>query len=287
MAKGRRNEHLLFEGTAASVVKLRREVEAAVEKKVSRLVKPGPVREAITVPWRLDVAGRPPNVGVMAEMEAALGTVLGAATPAEGFRRLVSRQSTGATTAGGSWTGVGVVQHQVHIVEGAGAEEREGEAEGPGSDMEQEEQWERQAGWSKATRRRRQVLVDDQEDAPGEASREQAGVSGETRAQKEKAAAESYEKRQMLWKGMAGRSWTGLVQEWGVPQVEALQLQKSIAALMREMGPRLGDLHWKESTGLGRESKVLPEEAMGMLEAARTARRLREPGWCGEKGQGR
>ena len=32
---------------------------------------------------------------------------------------------------------------------------------------------------------------------------------------------------------------------------------------------------------------MLPAEAMGMLEAARTARRLREPGWCGEKGQGR
>ena len=32
---------------------------------------------------------------------------------------------------------------------------------------------------------------------------------------------------------------------------------------------------------------MLPEEAMGMLEAARIARRLREPGWCGEKGQGR
>ena len=44
----------------------------------------------------MDEAGRPPNVGVMAEVGAALGTVLGAATPAEGFRRLVSRQSTGA-----------------------------------------------------------------------------------------------------------------------------------------------------------------------------------------------
>ena len=74
-AKGRRNEHLLFECTAASVVKLREEVEAAVEKKLSRLVKPGPVRKAIAVPWRLDEAGRPPNVGVMAEVEAALGTV--------------------------------------------------------------------------------------------------------------------------------------------------------------------------------------------------------------------
>ena len=32
-------------------------------------------------------------------------------------------------------------------------------------------------------------------------------------AQKDKAASESYEKRQMLWKGMAGRSWTELVQQ--------------------------------------------------------------------------
>ena len=27
---------------------------------------------------------------------------------------------------------------------------------------------------------------------------------------------------------------------------------------------------------------MLPEEAVGMLEAARTARRLRDPRWCGE-----
>ena len=140
VANDRRNEHLQFECTAASVVKLGREVEAAVEEKVSRLVKPGLAREATMVPWRLDVAGRPPNVGVMAEVKATLGTVLGAATPAKGFRRLVSRQSTDATTAGGSWAGVGVVQHQVHIVEEAGAEEGQGEAEGPGLDMEQEEQ---------------------------------------------------------------------------------------------------------------------------------------------------
>ena len=131
------------------------------------------------------------------------------------------------------------------------------------------------------------MLEDGQEDAPEEVRAEQAGELGKAQAQEGKAAAESYEKRQMLWKGMAGRSWTELVQQWDVPQVEALQLQKSIASLMREIGPRLGDLHWKESTGLGRESRVLPEEAMGMLEAARTARRLREPGWCGEKGQGR
>jgi hypothetical protein len=62
--------------------------------------------------------------------------VLGAATPAEGFRRLVSRQSTGAVTSGGSWAGVGVVQHQAHNVEGAGAEIGEEEAGAPGLDME-------------------------------------------------------------------------------------------------------------------------------------------------------
>ena len=38
---------------------------------------------------------------------------------------------------------------------------------------------------------------------------------------------------------------------------------------------------------MGQKSRVLPEEAMGMLEAARRAKRLREPGWRGEKGQGR
>ena len=52
-------------------------------------------------------------------------------------------------------------------------------------------------------------------------------------------------------------------------------------------GPLLGDLHWKESAGLGRESRVLYEDAMGMLEATMTARRPRESGWCEEKGQGR
>ena len=72
-------------------MKLRKEVEVAVEKKASRLVKPGPMREAIVVPLRLGGAGRPPNVVVVAEVEAALGTVLDAATPTEGFRRLVSR----------------------------------------------------------------------------------------------------------------------------------------------------------------------------------------------------
>ena len=47
------------------------------------------------------------------------------------------------------------------------------------------------------------------------------------------------------------------------------------------------DLHWREATGMGQRSRVLPEEATGMLGAARHAKRLREPGWEGDKGQGR
>ena len=69
----------------------------------------------------MDEAGRPPNVGVMAGIEASLETVLGVATPAEGSRRPVSRQGTGAELTGGRWADVGVVYHQVHTVKGAGA----------------------------------------------------------------------------------------------------------------------------------------------------------------------
>jgi hypothetical protein len=177
----------------------------------------------------------------MAEVEAALGTVLGAETPAEGFRKLVTRQSTGAAADGGNWASVGVVQHRVHSVEGAGAEAGEEETVATALMEQEEEEWEQQAGWSKAARGKKQVLEEGQENAlVGELWVEQAGVSGKAQAQKEKAAAESYEKRQMLWKGMAGRSWSEMVEQWGVPQVEALQLQKSIASLMREVGPKLG-----------------------------------------------
>ena len=77
-AAGRRNEHLLFKCTYARVVEVRKEVEAAV------VMKPGPIKEAIMVPWRLENEGRPPDIGVVVEVEAAIGTVLGVATPAEG-----------------------------------------------------------------------------------------------------------------------------------------------------------------------------------------------------------
>ena len=54
-----------------------------------------------------------------------------------------------------------------------------------------------------------------------------------------------------------------------------------------EVGPKLGDLHWREATGMGQKSRVPPAEAAGMLEAARHAKRLRDPGWMGDRGQGR
>ena len=91
-------------------------------------------------PWRLDKAGRPPNVEVMAEVDAALGTMLGAEAPAEGYRRLVSRPRTGAATDVGSWAGAGVVQHQVHNVEGAG-DEGDGESAGALGCTMLEEEW--------------------------------------------------------------------------------------------------------------------------------------------------
>ena len=80
------------------------------------------------VPWRLDSAGLQttmPNVEVVAEVGAALGTVLGAESPAEGFRRLVPRQRAGALIAGGSGACTGWVQHRVHPTKGAGAKAEE------------------------------------------------------------------------------------------------------------------------------------------------------------------
>ena len=59
-AEGGRNEHLLFKCKDKRVVTMRRRIEELVEKEVSRLVRPGPVREAILVPWRLD--GRAPGM---------------------------------------------------------------------------------------------------------------------------------------------------------------------------------------------------------------------------------
>ena len=67
----------------------------------------------------------------------------------------------------------------------------------------------------------------------------------------------------------------------------ALQLQKSIAAVVRGVGPKLGDLHWRGATGMDQKSRVLPAKAAGMLKAARHAKGLRGPGWVGGRGQGR
>ena len=57
----------------------------AIEEEVDRLVKPRPVKEANMLHWRLDSTGIPPHIGVVVEVEAALGTMPGVETPAGGF----------------------------------------------------------------------------------------------------------------------------------------------------------------------------------------------------------
>ena len=141
--------------------------------------------------------------------------------PAERFRWLVAKQRTGAVIAGGSWDGIGRVQHRVHPTKEAGTEAGEGGAAAASTGMEGDEEWVQQASWGGARvrqpgggakcwwmgRRRCQLWL-------------QAGLAPARAARKvqtlgEKAAAdESYEERQMLWKGMTGRSWSKLVQQW-------------------------------------------------------------------------
>ena len=80
----------------------------------------------------------------------------------------------------------------------------------------------------------------------------------------------------------------------GCAGMEALQLQNPIAAVMEEVpvhGPSasVGELHWKESTGLGRQSKVLPTKVVGTLPKCSSGGALRWAGlrieWgCGEHG---
>ena len=85
------------------------------------------------VPWRLGSAGTPPNVEVVVDVGAALGTVLGAETPAKGFRRLVSRQRAGALIARGRhWEGVAPSAP----TEGAGTEAEEEGANADSAGME-------------------------------------------------------------------------------------------------------------------------------------------------------
>ena len=75
-------------------------------------------------PWRLDSSGKPPNIEVVVEVEAALGMVLGAAIlwPAEGFRgaaAVVDKQEAGGLIGEGSRTSTVGIYHQVHLVEAA------------------------------------------------------------------------------------------------------------------------------------------------------------------------
>ena len=73
---------------------------------------------------------KPPNIEVVVEVEAAIGTVLGAATSAGGYRRLVGKQGAGWLIAGGNRAGTTGVHHQVHPVE-----------EAEGSEWEQQRNW--------------------------------------------------------------------------------------------------------------------------------------------------
>ena len=151
---------------AASVVKLGRGVEAAVEEKVGRLVKLGPVREAIMVPWRLDGAGRPPNVEVMAEVEAALGTVLGAATPAYTSGGAQGAGDEAGYRRGDSWRQLGWCRCGAAPSAGCGgscSRGRGGEAAAAGASMGEGGEWVQQAGWGGAARGRRQRLEGGQE----------------------------------------------------------------------------------------------------------------------------
>ena len=85
------------------------------------------------VPWRLGGGGRPPDIGVVVEVEAAIGTVLGAATPAEGYRRLVDKQETVRIIAGCNRSGTTRVHHQVHQPEEAAIGECEKQSGWEGS----------------------------------------------------------------------------------------------------------------------------------------------------------
>ena len=73
------------------------------------------------------------------------------------------------------------------------------DAEPPGSDTEQEEEWEQLVGQGRAVRGRTQVLDKGQEIAPAEAVVERAGESGRAKTQGDKVATESYKKRHMRW----------------------------------------------------------------------------------------
>ena len=137
---------------------------------------------------------------------------------------------------------------------------------------------------------------EDDEEEPSAAPANSGGEIGQEGAKgaatvRERESKLCFEERQMLWKGMTGSCWADLVQQWGVThsrvgEVGAVQLQKSIAAVMGgsslEPGSNWDGRHWRGATGMGQS-----EEAMGMLEAARHAKRLRGAGLEGEEGQSR
>ena len=98
---------------------------------------------------------------------------------------------------------------------GAGAEKYSEGASADSAGTGGDEEWVQQASWSGATRWRGQVMVGGQEGVPVEARLAPARATRKVQTLGEKAATdESYEGRQMMWKGMAGKSWFERLREW-------------------------------------------------------------------------
>ena len=76
-----------------------------------------------------------------------------------------------------------------------------------------------QSGWGKSNRkgRGRQCLLEEQEEESAVGDDAEEGVKQtveKARALHEKTASdESFEKRQMLWKGMSGKGWSAMIQQ--------------------------------------------------------------------------
>ena len=146
------------------------------------------------------------------------GTVLGAITPAQGYRRLIGKQETGSLIANGSRSGTSGVHHQVHQPEEAATEE-----------------WEKQSGWRGSRRKRVLLEQDDDEEgleaAPAEAEAEaDDGPVVPTIGEQE--ARMCYEKRQMVWKGVSGGCWAVVHQK--VLKVQEKQTPKGIKGRGRD-----------------------------------------------------
>ena len=77
VAGGCRNEHLLFRCAHEKVVKVKQKIEKAVAECVARKTRPGAVRDAIMVPWKLLGEGELPDVSRVEEVDVVLQQMVG------------------------------------------------------------------------------------------------------------------------------------------------------------------------------------------------------------------